>query len=221
MAKATRPLLAAASLLALVACGDRKVFSSWNEEAGVFLDTGSFGNANTNNIQMMNGERSYVLDLNNRFSQEVQSTVNFEFNSAKLDSDAQAILRVQAQWIRQFPEVRFKVYGHTDAVGSGASNKRLGMRRARAVVNFLVGQGINRARLEAVVSHGEDRPLIVTQERERLNRRTVTEVSGFVDRRMLLNGKYAHLIFREYVDSATELPPTATSGLDEIADSGG
>ena len=32
-----------------------------------------------------------------------------------------AILRQQASWINQFPEVRFRVYGHTDAVGSNGS----------------------------------------------------------------------------------------------------
>jgi len=222
MKRPNKSLLAVVSLLALGACGDRAAFSSWNQEAGSFLDTGSFGNATMNNTQIQNGERSYVIDLNTRFSQEVLSTVNFAFNSAKLDADAQSILRVQAQWIRQFPEVRFKVYGHTDAVGSNAFNKRLGQRRANAVVRYLVNQGISRSRLEAVVSFGENQPLIATQSRERLNRRTVTEVSGFVDSKdMLLNGKYAAVIFREYVESATELPPNADSGLGAIAAQGG
>ena len=67
MAKPIKPLLAAVSVLALSACGDRTVFSSWHEEAGVFLDTGSFGNATMNNVQMQTGERSYVTNLNNRF----------------------------------------------------------------------------------------------------------------------------------------------------------
>lgn len=221
MRKTATTLLAATSLLALTACGDRTVFSSWHQEAGGFLDTGSFGEATRNNMAYNNGERNFVVDLNNRFSSEVQSTVNFAFNSATLDADAQATLRVQAHWIRQFPEVRFKVFGHTDAVGSNYYNKRLGMRRARAVVNFLVGQGVSRARLEAVVSHGEERPLIVTQKRERLNRRTVTEVSGLVKRSLLLNGKYAEIIFREYVESATEIPPNAESGLEAIQSTGG
>ena len=222
MARPIKPLLAAVSLLALGACGDRTVFSSWNQEAGVFLDTGSFGNATMNNLQVQNGDRNYVVDLNNRFSQEVLTTVNFEFNSAQLDSEAIAILRVQANWIKQFPEVRFKVYGHTDAVGSNSYNKRLGQRRANAVVRYLISQGISRSRLQAVVSFGENQPLIATQNRERLNRRTVTEVTGFVENHpALLNGKYAEVIFREYVESATELPPDSESGLAAIQGQGG
>ena len=92
---------------------------------------------------------------------------------------AQAILRQQADWIRQFPEVRFRVYGHTDAGWvRTATTSALGQRRANAVVDYLTSQGISRSRLEAVVSFGETQPLIVTQGRERRNRRTVTEVSG-------------------------------------------
>ena len=50
MAKATKPLLLATSLLALGACSDQqKIFYSWNEEAGRFLDYGTFGNATMNN----------------------------------------------------------------------------------------------------------------------------------------------------------------------------
>ena len=151
------------------------------------------------------------------------STVCFITGARTLPyADAIAILKVQANWIRQFPEVSFKVFGHTDAVGSNGYNQRLGKRRANAVVNFLVSQGISRKRLAAVVSFGETRPLIVTQGRERLNRRTVTEVSGFVKTNpLVLNGKYAEIIFREYVDSATERPPNNDAGLTAIAGQAG
>jgi len=148
--------------------------------------------------------------LSNRFASEVPSTVNFAFNSAVLDASAQAALRKQANWIRQFPEVRFRVFGHTDLVGSNAYNKRLGLRRARAVVRFLSTQGISSKRLEAVSSLGETQPLVVTANQERRNRRTVTEVSGFVQNHpTVLNGKYAKVIFRDYVESARPRPPAA------------
>ena len=72
-------------------------------------------------------------------------------------------------------------------------------------------QGISRSRLEAVVSFGERQPLIVTEGRERRNRRTVTEVSGFVENHpSLLDGKYAQVVYREYIRSA-EVPSTLTT----------
>lgn len=200
-------LIAIAGLVAASACSQQgEVYRSYNE-MGSLTDSGSFGEASMNNQLVMTGEEGYVEDLSNRFSNEVTSTVEFAFNSAQLDTEAQATLREQANWIRQFPEVRFRVYGHTDAVGSDNYNKTLGMRRAQAVISFLASQGISRSGLEAVVSFGEAQPLIVTQGRERRNRRTVTEVSGFVrSNPIVMDGKYAQVVYREYIRSA--VPPS-------------
>ncbi len=172
-------------------------------EAGYEIDQGTFGNATLNNIQVMNGELTYGQILAQRFAAEVPTQINFAFDSAQLDASAQKILLQQAAWIKQFPEARFRVYGHTDAVGSTAYNNRLGQRRANAAVAFLTRQGISRSRLEAVVSFGKSRPLVATPDRDRRNRRTVTEVSGFVDsHKNILDGKYADVIYREYISSA-------------------
>ena len=199
------------ALLAACATSD-PVYSAFNREAGSQVDTGNFGNATMNNVQIMNGEKRYAYDLSQRFASDVTTTVNFAFNSSVLDQTARDTLRQQAHWIRQFPEVRFRVYGHTDAVGSEAYNKRLGLRRAVAVVDYLASQGISKSRLEAVVSFGETQPLIVTEGRERRNRRTVTEVSGFVGSHpTVLEGKYAEIIYREYINSAA--PVTGLTGI--------
>lgn len=184
------------------------VYSSFRGEAGILSGVGDFGNSTMNNHLVMTGERHYAVELSRRFAQEVQSTVNFEFNSARLDAGAMDTLREQASFIRQFPEVRFRVYGHTDAVGGSGYNKSLGLQRAHNVVNYLVSLGISRSRLEAVASFGETQPLIVTEGRERRNRRTVTEVSGFVSRHpTVMDGKYAAIIYRDYIKSG-EAPST-------------
>ena len=205
-------LMATASLLALGACSSE---SNWAQEAGT-VGLAGFGNSTMNNHLVQTGSRSYAADLGARFSREVPSTVNFAFNSARLDGAAQAVLRQQADWIRQFPELTFRVYGHTDLVGSNAANKRLGLRRARAVVSYFSALGISRDRLEAVASLGETQPVVYTEGRERQNRRTVTQVSGFVKRHpTVLNGKYAAVVVREYVESAAET--SSLSGNDSNA----
>lgn len=216
---ATKSLLTAGSVIALVAACDQ---TDLGREAGTYPNQVEFGAATANNMAFHTGEQRYVVDLAQRFSREVPDMVTFAFNSAAIDAEARAILLKQASFIRQFPEVRFRVYGHTDLVGSDTYNQRLGLRRAQAVLNFLVAQGISRSRLEAMVSYGETRPLVNTQDRERRNRRTVTEVSGFVeDAPLILNGKYAEVIFREYVDSATR-PHKAdgTAGLVGLTNGG-
>lgn len=190
--------------LALAGCGG---------PIGSEIDGVGFGNATANNTGVQNGEIEVRIDLAERFAREVDSTVNFAFNSSRLDVAAMATLDRQADWIRQFPEVRFRVYGHTDLVGADAYNQRLGKRRADTVVNYLVSKGISRSRLEAVVSFGETQPLVLTQQPELRNRRTVTEVSGFVaNHPMVLDGKYAQIIYREYVQSATRAPGNTQAG---------
>ena len=202
----------------LSACGPSNQ-SSFGGEAGAELDQSNFGNATMNNMLVQSSPQNYTIDLARRFAAEVDPMINFAFDSAVLDAEAQAILRRQADWIRQFPEVRFRVFGHTDLVGSEAYNRNLGLRRAQAAVAYLATQGIGRDRLEAVVSLGQTQPLIPTPEPERRNRRTMTEVSGFVDNNpMLLNGKYAEVIFREYVNSAV---PTTTVSQAALAATGG
>ena len=210
-------LMVGASALALTACGDAQLGQSWNQEAGAFIDEGGFGNPTMNNTQIQNGDLTFLANLNQRFTSEVPTMVTFEFNKSTLDADAQAILREQANWIRQFPEIQFSVFGHTDAVGSNAYNEALGRRRAQAAVNYLVSQGVNRSRLKALVSFGETRLAVSTQDRERRNRRTVTEVSGMVQSHpMVLNGKYAEIIFRDYVGSASPQPQVSGGGVAAI-----
>lgn len=202
-------LISAAAALGLTACS--------NAPAGSGIDTGGFGDATMNNTQVMNGDLAALVNLSQRFAAEAPTTVNFAFNSATLDATAQEALRKQAAWIRQYPEVRFAVYGHTDKVGSNAYNKALGLRRARTALNYLVSHGVERGRLKALVSYGETQPLIVTEGKERRNRRTVTEVSGFLKpREQFMDGKYALFTYDEYVRSASEAQ-VATPYADDAA----
>jgi len=201
--------------LALAGCSAQQ----FNAEAGGEYESAGFGNATMNNTMMMTGQRDFAISLTRKFAADVPNTVNFAFNSAVLDGTAQQALVQQANWIKQFPEVRFRVYGHTDLVGSDAYNKALGLRRAKAVVAFLTAQGISRARLEAVVSYGKTQPLVYTPEPNAQNRRTVTEVTGLVKRdAQYLNGKYAELVFRDYVASSQ---PMTTLDLSFNAATGG
>lgn len=193
-------LAAALALTALTACDPRP----FNAEVGASMDEGQFGDATTVNTAAMMGEGQATQMLGRRFAAEVPNTITFAFNSDQLTPQAMATLARQASWIRRFPEVRFSVYGYTDLVGTEAYNKGLGLRRAQAAVAYLVSQGAERGKLQALVSYGETRPVVMTPAPEQRNRRAVTGVSGFARGYAgLLNGKYAAIIMREYVESAT------------------
>lgn len=124
--------------------------------------------------------RQAIIDLNEKFDTEVQTVINFDFDRDELRPDARAILDQQAAWIRQYDDVHFSVFGHTDLVGSTDYNFDLAKRRADAAVSYLVSRGVPAEQLQSVVSFGETRPIIQTARREETNRRAVTEVSGYL-----------------------------------------
>lgn len=199
--------IAAMSVVLVTACsGGDPLLSDWYQPVGANLDEGHFGGPTANNHALHTGQINAVESLGKRFAAEVDTTINFAFNRSTLDQQARDTLTRQAEWIRQFPEIRFRVYGHTDAVGSSSYNQRLGLRRANAAVSYLSTLGIDRSRLEAVVSRGETELAVASQGEERRNRRTVTEVTGFVqNHNTMIEGQYAAVIYREFVEGATSI----------------
>ena len=102
---------------------------------------------------------------------------NFEFNKANLLPQAYQILDPLAESMKQNPDTRWKIEGHTDAVGSDSYNTELSRKRAQSVVDYLVNKGIERSRLE-VVPLGESQPVATndTQEGRSMNRRVEIKV---------------------------------------------
>lgn len=87
----------------------------------------------------------------------VDMTANFAFNEATLGDDDREALGAFAEVIRDHhPDVLVTVEGFTDPAGSAEYNQRLGMERAEAAREFLVGEGGLRADRVRAVSYGED-----------------------------------------------------------------
>jgi OmpA-OmpF porin, OOP family len=97
---------------------------------------------------------------------------NFETGKATLLSSAFTMLDQLAKSMNDNPETRWRIEGHTDAVGSDASNMELSRRRAQSVVDYLTGKGVDKSRLE-VVPLGESTPIASndTAEGRAMNRR--------------------------------------------------
>jgi outer membrane protein OmpA-like peptidoglycan-associated protein len=80
-------------------------------------------------------------------------TVNFQFNSSQLTTDTQLVLSNLGKALQseQLKTYRFRIDGHTDAVGGDDFNKRLSEARAKAVVDHLVSvYGIAPSRISFV-----------------------------------------------------------------------
>lgn len=84
--------------------------------------------------------------------------VLFETGRAEVKPAAQASLNKLADFLKQYPQRRILIEGHTDSVGSAESNTLLSQRRAQAVNLALDGMGLAAGRATAV-GYGEDYPV--------------------------------------------------------------
>ncbi len=84
--------------------------------------------------------------------------VNFDTNSAHLQSSSTAVLDRVAEGMKDHPDVRLEVQGHTDSQGNDAYNMKLSRDRAKAVKDYLVGKGVPAKQLEAK-GYGETKPI--------------------------------------------------------------
>jgi len=86
----------------------------------------------------------------------LSSVVYFDFDQYALTAESRAVLLAHADKLKG-ASVAVRLEGHADERGSREYNLALGEKRANAVRDFLVTQGVNGSSLE-VVSFGEEQP---------------------------------------------------------------
>lgn len=107
-----------------------------------------------------------------------QFIVFFGFNKSNLTSDAQRVVAEAASAAKTAGSASILVTGHTDTVGSNRYNDRLSMRRANAVKDELVRQGIGAGQITAT-GKGETELLVQTGDnvKEPQNRRATIDLN--------------------------------------------
>ena len=112
------------------------------------------------------------------FNQTVGDRVLFVVDQSTVTEEARVILNGQAQWLQTNPDYAIIVEGHADEQGTREYNIALGARRADAVKNYLIAQGISGDRIQTV-SYGKERPISVCSDEScyAQNRRAVTVLS--------------------------------------------
>jgi len=97
----------------------------------------------------------------------------FATNSFELTERSKFILRQFAAFLKANPTIKVSIHGHTDDIGDDAKNMTLSINRAKAVMDYLVSQGVKASRMKHA-GFGETKPKVPnTNETNRaLNRRT-------------------------------------------------
>ncbi|MBL7744401.1 MAG: OmpA family protein [Chitinophagaceae bacterium] len=116
------------------------------------------GNYYLTNLRLAVGNpdtRKKILEQN----KWVTHGILFDVNSDKIKPESYGTLKEMANVLKEFPDLKVKIVGHTDADGSDAANLDLSKRRAAAVKESLAKEfGIDESRMETD-GKGESEPI--------------------------------------------------------------
>jgi outer membrane protein OmpA-like peptidoglycan-associated protein len=107
----------------------------------------------------------------------VLNNIFFEVNKADLKPESRTELDKIFAFLNDNKTVRLEISGHTDNTGEKTANQKLSENRAKGVVSYLTGKGIDVSRLVAK-GYGDTKPVApnTTTENKALNRRTEMRV---------------------------------------------
>ena len=94
------------------------------------------------------------------FKQNVGDRVYFDTDMSGIRPDGRATLEKQATWLKQYTNYPITIEGKCDERGTREYNLALGERRANAVKQFLIAQGIPASRIHTI-SYGKERPEVL------------------------------------------------------------
>jgi OOP family OmpA-OmpF porin len=140
-----------------------------------------FGKVNSSRAQVADEWEEPVAQSAARGSEVYCSKldIQFEVNNSQIQRQELERLLAVGVFMKKYPDTTAVIEGHTDNVGSAASNKRLSQQRADSVVTYLINnQQIPAARLSAV-GYGDARPIADnnSENGKRMNRRINTVIA--------------------------------------------
>ena len=139
-------------------------------KSGYLFHSENFDLVSTSTYQEVNKD----IDLK---SAEVNNTVTlnnvfFEFGSAVIQKYSETELNKVVEFMKQNPQMKVEISGHTDDIGTYEQNMILSKQRADAVANYLIEHGISADRL-VTKGYGYTKPIVPndTPEHRQQNRR--------------------------------------------------
>jgi OmpA-OmpF porin, OOP family len=91
--------------------------------------------------------------------------VKFDVNKYDLKPEYLPFLDEVVLVLKQNPNIKVTIEGHTDSSGSDALNNKLSQDRAKAVMNYFVSKGVDQTRL-AAIGFGKTRPIATNDSEE-------------------------------------------------------
>jgi outer membrane protein OmpA-like peptidoglycan-associated protein len=112
-------------------------------------------------------------------SKVILKNIFFDVGKSDLKKESLAEVEKIQELLLGNPNLKVQINGHTDNTGNAASNKALSLKRASAVVDYLVSNGVDSGRLSAK-GYGSERPIVSNDDESggrEINRRTEIEIT--------------------------------------------
>jgi len=119
------------------------------------------------------------------------ASLAFKINSAEISDSYKKDLDAAASVFKSYEDTNILIEGHTDDTGSDEYNMALSEKRAKAVQEYLIAQGVDASRLTAKW-YGETQPKYPNDKANRAKNRRV-ELAIYANDEMISNAKEGNL----------------------------
>ncbi|MFH1005317.1 MAG: OmpA family protein [Bacteroidota bacterium] len=122
-------------------------------------------------------EKNIILQPIVMGSKIVLKNLFFDFNKAKIRKESFVELDKLYNLLKENPNMRIELSGHTDNKGNKKLNLKLSQDRAKAVMNYIIKKGINKNQITSK-GYGVEQPIVTndTDEGRQLNRRVEMKI---------------------------------------------
>ena len=132
---------------------------------------------NANNVKTV--KASQMMDENITYDSQAvfaNATIYFDFDKTNLTSKSLQTLKSVAEALNENSQLSVTLAGHADERGTREYNLALGQRRAEAVSQYLILNGVSKNRL-VVKSFGEEKPIAFGQDEESYSKNRRVEIN--------------------------------------------
>ena len=155
-------LLSAAAIIALTGCTSaekpmKEMVITETENQFVMEDI-DVSKKSLEELIVFNEEGVTIRKEGNNLVLSMPELVLFDFNKYEVKNKVKGSLNTLAKALEENPDIRIKIDGYTDFIGSEGYNLELSVKRAKAIKNYLVDRGVKSSNI-SIEGYGKQNPI--------------------------------------------------------------